>query len=530
MSGVDLRVNLLYKHIFNKQQLNKEIAGVGKDMAKHWASINPTTLSKNFSDTFEKTYQKMKPTLQSFHDKVLKTVIGTTAHESDLNKMWHKFFKGINKKGQLSAFLSPEDRLAKRRNPSDKTLIDLAQQYTRMTLQGEVQQGIEEERQKKLEEKEEISADKKRWKSVDEYAKSITKDINNTFKEYEKSDKLTEALGKALEKGVLSSSSNWSKSLKQGQKEEEKRQKEIDDLEMDEIEEKSKEDSANYKAQQKKLQEDKKKDDELRKKQLMLMLGKWGRLGVWGVAAQKALHYISAGVNYAYQTSMEGLDWQRTISGGASGGSWFGQGLAGYQRAGIGKANYQNFKRSMQSYIGSIKLGTGNAAPLSWLGVNALDNPDEIERQIERALRKAPPDESLAMAGMIGLDYKMWEAIYNGRISRERDAYSKDAIKSWGKLADSLNTLITHLNTFFFNYLAPIADFISRFLDSTVNKKSDAQLGASLLEWWLNPLAAAGKSLGSLVKFGAVEIIVKNENGDVIDKKTSEAGMEYNFG
>lgn len=277
------------------------------------------------------------------------------------------------------------------------------------------------------------------------------------------------------------------------------------------------------------LEENKKRDEALRKKQLMMMLGKWGKLGVWGLVAQQAIKYVSRAVGYAYATSMEGLDWERTIRGGAAGGSWFGQGLAAYQRAGIGKANYQNFKRGIQSYLGAVKLGTGNAAPLMWLGLNALDNPDEIERQMERALRRAPKDESLAMAGMLGLDYNMWEAIYSGRINRERSAYSEDAIKSWARLADSLNVLVTNLNTFFFNNLAPIADFVSRFLDNTVNKQTDWERTGSLLQWWINPSGAIARNLGQVVKFGAVEVIFKNENGDVIDRKFSEAGMEYNL-
>lgn len=277
------------------------------------------------------------------------------------------------------------------------------------------------------------------------------------------------------------------------------------------------------------LEENKKRDEALRKKQWMLMLGKWGKFGVWGIVAQQALKYISKGVNYAYQTSMEGLDWERTISGGAAGGTWFGQGLAAYQRAGIGKANYQNFKRGIQSYLGAVKLGTGNAAPLMWLGLNALDNPDEIERQMERALRKAPKDESLAMAGMLGLDYNMWNAIYSGRINRERSAYSEEAMKSWARLADSLNVLITNLNTFFFNNLAPIADFVSRFLDKTVNRQTDWERAGNLLQWWINPVGAMARNLGQMVRFGAVEVIFKNENGDVVDRKFSEAGMEYNL-
>ena len=37
------------------------------------------------------------------------------------------------------------------------------------------------------------------------------------------------------------------------------------------------------------LEENKKRDEALRKKQWMLMLGKWGRFGVWGLVAQQAI-------------------------------------------------------------------------------------------------------------------------------------------------------------------------------------------------------------------------------------------------
>lgn len=296
----------------------------------------------------------------------------------------------------------------------------------------------------------------------------------------------------------------------------------LDKLEMDRINEQSKEDARLYNEQQKKLKEDKKKDDEFRKKQWMLMLGKWGRLGVWGIVASQAIKYISKAVGYAYSTSMQGLDWERTIRGGASGGSWFGQGLASYGRAGIAPNQYQGFKRGIQGYLGSVKLGMGNAAPLMYLGLSALSNPDLLEKELERSLRSLPKDVSLALAGQMGLDYNMWEAIYSGRLDRQKSAYSEDAIQKWANLADSLNDLITSLKTFFFNNLAPIADFVARFLDKTVNKQSDWQRGLNLAQWWLDPVGAIGRNLGQMIRFGAVEVIVKDRNGEVIGNGESE--------
>ena len=277
------------------------------------------------------------------------------------------------------------------------------------------------------------------------------------------------------------------------------------------------------------LDDNKKKEDELRKKRWMLLLGKWGRFGVGGLIVGQALKYISRAIGYAYATSMQGLDWQRTISGGASGGSWFGQGLAAYQRAGIGANQYQGFKRGIQGYLGSVKLGMGNAAPLMYLGLNALGNPDELERQLEKSLRRLPKDVSLALAGQMGLDYNMWEAIYSGRLDRERSSYSKEAIKEWSDLARSLNDLVTSIRTFFFNNLAPIAEGTSKFINF-INRGSSLETtmaSANLATTSFFPTPAGlGGLMAQLVKFGAVEVIVKNQNGEVIDRQETDAIME----
>ena len=515
MSGVDLRVNLLYKHIFNKQQLNKEIAGVGKDMAKHWASVNPTTLSKNFSDTFEKTYQKMKPTLQSFHDKVLKTVIGTTAHESDLNKMWYKFFKGINKKGQLSAFLSPEDRLARRKNPSDKTLIDLAQQYTRMTLQGEVQADM----------------DKKRFMQM---ATSTTSPSYKLYKKrVQESERLVNSLlgkGEKTEKDVDKKTERLRRATDRYDKEQRERAEGIkyktwQDIFMDKIKGQTSRDpmfdqmKKFYIQQDKNAKEKLREENKQRKTLFNAFLMRWGRLGIWGIVGHQVLKYIGKVVSFAYNTSMQGLDWERTIRGGASGGAWFGQGLAAYGRAGIGASQYQNFKRGIQGYLGSVKLGMGNAAPLMYLGLSALGNPDELERQLERNLRRLPKDVSLALAGQMGLDYNMWEAIYSGRLDRSKPAYTEEAIKKWSELADGFNELLTRINTFIFNYIAPFAGAFGEFLKRLAEGKtgiSDAvNYGTSFLP-----------KLTSRLSYGVLEIVVKDKNGVIIEKTEAQPAIE----
>lgn len=269
------------------------------------------------------------------------------------------------------------------------------------------------------------------------------------------------------------------------------------------------------------LEENKKRDEALRKKQWMLMLGKWGKFGVWGLIAQQAIKYISKAVGYAYSTSMQGLDWQRTIRGGASGGSWLGQGLAGYERAGIGANQYQGFKRGLQGYLGSVKLGMGNAAPLMYLGLSALGDPDELERQLEQSLRRLPKDVSLALAGQMGLDYNMWDAIYSGRIDREKSAYSEEAIQKWSEVADRLNDLLTTLKVFGFNKIADVAYNVTHpteaFSQMGFFDKMLMRLGMA------NPVMFGSTAL---LRFGTVDVVVRNEKGEVIAQGTSQPEIE----
>ena len=270
------------------------------------------------------------------------------------------------------------------------------------------------------------------------------------------------------------------------------------------------------------LEENKKRDEALRKKQWMLMLGKWGKFGVWGLVAQQAIKYISKAVGYAYATSMQGLDWQRTIRGGASGGSWFGQDLAGYQRAGIGASQIQSFKRGIQGYLGQVKLGMGNAAPLMYLGLSALGDPDLLETQIEEALRRiGDKSVSLALAQQMGLDYNMWDAIYSGRIDREKSAYSEEAIQKWSEVADRLNDLLTSLKVFGFNKLADVAYNI------THPTEAFSQMG--FFDKMLMRLGTASPLMfGStaLLRFGTVDVVVRNEKGEVIAQGTSQPEIE----
>lgn len=477
-----VKLDVSVNWISNIQDLQKEVRNINTRLFRVTRSF-----SKDYSSS---------PLLERIH----KETLAMKQYDNIFNKVYADLDK-LNKKGELSQYLGTMFTgrwNQKKLNP--KQLEQLAYVKT----------------------EEEIERFSKQQEHDEEMAKRIAQNENKAKLQIEK-DKESK-FQERLRLFMQGSKERFNEDLRAKKQERINQSKEALN-----IEQRRKLDIKRNIQHSKALEENKKRDEALRKKQWMLMLGKWGKFGVWGLVAQQAIKYVSRAVGYAYATSMEGLDWERTIRGGATGGSWFGQGLAAYQRAGIGKANYQNFKRGIQSYLGAVKLGTGNAAPLMWLGLNALDNPDEIERQMERALRRAPKDESLAMAGMLGLDYNMWEAIYSGRINRERSAYSEDAIKSWARLADSLNVLVTNLNTFFFNNLAPIADFVSRFLDNTVNKQTDWERAGNLLQWGINPIGAMARNLGQVVKFGAVEVIFKNENGDVVDRKFSEAGMEYNL-
>ena len=248
-----------------------------------------------------------------------------------------------------------------------------------------------------------------------------------------------------------------------------KEQEEFLKYQYESEEEKSKADYKHYKEQEKKLKEDKKKEEHFRRQALNAFFMRWGKLGIVGLVAGQVIRIASKIAHLIYNTSMQGLDWRRTISGGASGGSWFGQDIAAYQRAGIGANQIQGFKRGLQSYLGSVKLGMGNAAPLMMLGLNALDNPDAMEKQIERSLRRFPKDVSLALAQQMGLDYNMWEAIYSGRLDRSKSAYSEEAMQKWAAVADKLNDLLTSLKVFGFDKFANITYSMFHPIDTFAN-------------------------------------------------------------
>lgn len=251
-----------------------------------------------------------------------------------------------------------------------------------------------------------------------------------------------------------------------------------------------------------------------------LLLGRWGKLGLWGIAATKAVSVIEKVISSAIQTSMQGLDWRRTIEGGAAGGTSFGQGVAAYQRAGIGATSYQNFRRGIQGYMGSVKLGMGNAAPLMYLGISALDKLDDTEKQIEMALRRIGDESaSLALAQQMGLSYEMWHAIYTGKLDRERSAYSEEAIQKWAAVADRLNDLITSLKVFLFEKSSGFAYNITHPEKALSRMSFPDYIGA------FTGLSNPATFFPTLIRFGQVEVVVKNEQGEVLGKGESYADV-----
>lgn len=487
-----VKLDILINYLFDNTKLKKGIADLNKQMISAWSPYTrQNILNMGQRGNLREYLDRLRISAKQFNDILANTKSQITA---------------LNKYGHFQPLLESMG-ITSRKNLNKQDVDRLANQLA--SQQVTELQAVEENKQTKFEQ------------NIDSFMAKEKELFEADLRAKKEKDKIEKRLAEIKDKEDMASINEKSKL----------------DAKLEAIKEKQQAEYWNTKIKWEKREAQKQaRADEKRKKDMFnLMLGRWGKFGLWGIAVAKAIQYASKGLSYAYSTSMEGLDWQRTISGGASGGEWFGKGLAGYQRAGIGKANYQNFKRGIQSYLGQVKLGTGNAAPLMWLGLNALSDPDEIERQMERALRRAPKDESLAMAGMMGLDYNMWEAIYSGRIDRERSAYSKEAMKAWADLANSLNDLMTNLNTFFFNNLAPLANLASKFLDKILNKGSSWST-ASSSTGFLSSIYTGGINLGNLgyalgqfVRFGAVEIIVKNENGEVVDRKFSEAGMEYKF-
>lgn len=447
-----LKLDVKFNWLVDKTDLSNKVKDSLKNVRQNYANIGKV---------FNKDYFGL-PTTGRINEDIKALSKYGDVFVSTFNKI-----KRMNQKGELSYLIGTmfdrEGRQTVHLNPSQMFRYALTQTENKIrqmqldaedfekyaTESPEEKSKADYERLKESEalEREQMASAASRWKNfVEPYGKAVAKEINDIVNEYNKSDSFTEKLGDLLAKGIEASSADWSSELAEDEKEKKATEKKQQKM------------SADYwNAKQKYEKAQQKKDEKNKKNAFNLLLGRWAKLGVWGLVASQAIKYISKAAGYVYQTSMQGLDWTRTVSGGASGGNWFGQGLAGYQRAGIGASQYQGFKRGIQSYLGQVKLGMGNAAPLMMLGLSALDNPDVMERQIERSLRRFPRDVSLALAQQMGLDYNMWDAIYRGRVDREKSSYSEEAMRKWGYVADKLNDLLTTLKVFGFEKVANVA-------------------------------------------------------------------------
>lgn len=423
------------------------MSGLKLDVKFNWL-VDKTSLAQKVKDSLKGVRQNYANVGRAFNKDYFGLPTGRRINEDikSLSKYGDVFvstfnkIKRMNQKGELSYLIGTmfdrEGKQTTRLNPSQMLRYAITQTENKIRQM----QSLDEDFSKYA-----VESPEEKSKADYERLKESEKTENTKQKKFEEN----------MRRFLSGSKERFYDDLRE-KKKLQKKEEEFLKYQYESEEEKSKADYEHYKEQEKKLKEDKKKEDKFRKDALNAFFMRWGKLGVAGLIAGQVIRVATKIARLVYQTSMQGLDWRRTISGGASGGNWFGQDIAAYQRAGIGANQIQGFKRGIQSYLGQVKLGMGNAAPLMMLGLSALDNPDVMEKQIERSLRRFPKDVSLALAQQMGLDYNMWEAIYNGRLDRTKSAYSEDAMQKWAAVADTLNDLLTSLKVFGFDKFANI--------------------------------------------------------------------------
>lgn len=431
-----VKLDVLINYLFDNSKLKRNIANLNKQIINSWSPFTGYTKQGLFGS--------QKYTLKEYFSKAN---IAATQFNSILSRT-KRTLEELNQKGFFSELLKymyggelPEYKDGsgrRRKNLSKEEINQLALQSANEQI-AEIQAIEKEERQKERERSNSIyKAGADSFMAIEEERERIERE---KIKEREKEGKILDRLEM---KRIHEESVNDARLL-------EKKEKQQAEYWLTRI--KYEED----------LEKKQRREEEKKKKNLFnLLLMRWGKFGIAGIAIAKVLQLASKVATWTYNTSQQGLDWQRTISGGASGGSFFGSGLASYQAAGISGKSYQGFKRGLQSYIGGVKLGQGNAAPLMYLGLSALDNLDNLEMQIEKSLRSLPKDISLALSSQMGLNYEMWEAIYNGRLHRyDNLKYDSEAIKKWAEVADKLNYMLTWIQTTIFNKLADTANAIA---------------------------------------------------------------------
>lgn len=437
---MSVKLDVLLNYVTNKGQLKSELARFNREVAK---TLNA---SGSFNYPIEK---RLKAENEAWKKRqaIFDNIYNTLAKINKTGGLAHLFSMGRFERHWSKKGL--RDQLTKAQ------MQEYAEELTGEEIHNIGEQDKYKAKKKRALEKALTGEANDRLKEAEKNQKQIAKEIEQTIKAYEKLEKQTDDekdrnFALRMKHFLDNSSEYFKRDLKEKLEQDNLRQYYHASPEE---QEKLDQDYKWYK-EEKDLNKNTKGTNVLLKN---ILKGKWGAaLGatIGGAALYGGYKLIRAVAKYAYNQAQQGLDWRRTIEGGASGGDWFGKDIAAYQRAGIGAASVQNFKRSIQSYLGQVKLGMGNAAPLMMLGLNALDNPDVMEKQIERSLRRFPKDVSLALAQQMGLDYNMWEAIYNGRIDREKSSYSEDAMQKWAAVADKLNDLLTWIKVLGFEKLS----------------------------------------------------------------------------
>ena len=458
-----VKLDILFNYIFDNSKLKKQITDLNKTMVSAWSPYTrQNILNMGQRGNLNEYFKRFNISARQFND-ILKNnmdrirALNTKGFFSDYLK---SLYGGELPKYKMFGGKSTNTVLKDRKNLNEQEIQGLAYQKTFEQIQA-----MDKEK------RDEIKAESVAWKENEKFDQKI---------------RIQEKRNQEAQARKIMGEEKWNKKMNI--------------------------------LHSKALEENKKRDDLLRKKQLMLMLGKWGKFGVYGIFAQQAIKYLSKAFGLMSSTAQQGLSWQRTISGGASGGSWFGQDLAAYQRAGIDANKVQNFKRGLQGYIGSVKLGMGNAAPLMYLGLSALGDPDQLEQEMEKSLRRLPKDVSYALASQMGLDYDMWEAIYTGKIdkAREKPGYDKDAIEKWSEVANKLNDLLTSIKTYGFNRFANLAYNVTH-PGAALGQMTLAQ-GLSMIPGLLNPATL----VPTLFKFADINVVIRNDKGDVVGTGTTQ--------
>lgn len=222
-----------------------------------------------------------------------------------------------------------------------------------------------------------------------------------------------------------------------------------------------KENKKNLKNEEK-VKKQQEKDDKKRKDNFYnALLMKWGKLGAGGFIASKIIQGISYGFKQINNLSKDAIDETRLIQSGATGADFLGASLAGMEKRGIKKEEYKKWKAGLFGQIGAIKLGMGNAAPFTALGVNPLDNPDKVELAIQNKLKQLDKSVSYALANQLGISFDMWSEMVSGQIDRTGVGYSNKTRQALTQFGRNLDTIKTGAKTTGYNIIPSVSGAVS---------------------------------------------------------------------